>query len=149
MNALTLRHAHTVPAILANAVYRMIRRRALAAGIFAPVCCHSFRATGIIVYLENNGTRLRGHEGIVTAVGFSPDNRWVVTGSFDNTARLWDLSAKEPAASPVVLRGHQDTVTAVGFSPDNHWVVTVSDDKTARLWPLQLKDFVHSAVRLV
>ena len=36
--------------------YRMIRRRALAAGIFAPVCCHSFRATGITVYLENNGT---------------------------------------------------------------------------------------------
>jgi integrase/recombinase XerD len=36
--------------------YRMIRRRALAAGISAPVCCHSFRATGITVYLENNGT---------------------------------------------------------------------------------------------
>ncbi len=36
--------------------YRMIRRRAVAAGIFAPVCCHSFRATGITVYLENNGT---------------------------------------------------------------------------------------------
>jgi integrase/recombinase XerD len=34
----------------------MIRRRALAAGISAPVCCHSFRATGITVYLENNGT---------------------------------------------------------------------------------------------
>ena len=36
--------------------YRMIRRRALAAGISDPVCCHSFRATGITVYLENNGT---------------------------------------------------------------------------------------------
>jgi integrase len=36
--------------------YRMIRRRALDAGISAPVCCHSFRATGITVYLENNGT---------------------------------------------------------------------------------------------
>jgi integrase/recombinase XerD len=34
----------------------MIRRRALAAGVFAPICCHSFRATGITVYLENNGT---------------------------------------------------------------------------------------------
>jgi integrase/recombinase XerD len=36
--------------------YRMIRRRAIDAGVFAPVCCHSFRATGIIVYLENKGT---------------------------------------------------------------------------------------------
>jgi integrase len=36
--------------------YRMIRRRAVDAGVFAPVCCHSFRATGITVYLENKGT---------------------------------------------------------------------------------------------
>jgi integrase/recombinase XerD len=36
--------------------YRMIRRRAIDAGVSAPVSCHSFRATGITVYLENNGT---------------------------------------------------------------------------------------------
>jgi integrase len=36
--------------------YRMIRRRALDAGVSAPVSCHSFLATGITVYLENKGT---------------------------------------------------------------------------------------------
>jgi integrase len=41
--------------------YRMIRRRALAAGIFAPVCCHSFRATGITVYLET-AQKIAAHE---------------------------------------------------------------------------------------
>jgi integrase len=30
--------------------------RAIEAGIFAQVCCHSFRATGITVYLKNKGT---------------------------------------------------------------------------------------------
>ena len=30
--------------------------RATAAGIYAPVSCHSFRATGITIYLENGGT---------------------------------------------------------------------------------------------
>ena len=34
----------------------MIRRRALAAGILAPIGCHSFRATGITAYLLNGGT---------------------------------------------------------------------------------------------
>ena len=34
----------------------MIRRRATAAGINAPVSPHSFRATGITIYLENGGT---------------------------------------------------------------------------------------------
>ena len=53
-------------------------------------------------------------------MAISSDNRWVVTGSADKTARLWDLSAKDPAANPVVLRGHENYITAVAISPDNH-----------------------------
>jgi WD40 repeat protein len=63
-----------------------------------------------------------------------------VERSDDQTARLWDLSAKDPAANPVVLRGHEGPVNAVAISPDNRWVVTGSDDETARLWLLQMKD---------
>lgn len=37
-------------------VWRMIRRRAVEAGIETPIGCHSFRATGITNYLENGGT---------------------------------------------------------------------------------------------
>jgi hypothetical protein len=47
-------------------------------------------------------------------VGMSPDGRWLVlaTKGEDKTARLWDLSAKDPAANPVVLRGHDSAVWA-------------------------------------
>jgi WD40 repeat protein len=62
---------------------------------------------------------LRGHEGKVYAVAISPDNRWLVTVSFDHTARLWDLRAEDPAANPLVLRGHDGWVYAVAISPDN------------------------------
>jgi len=79
-------------------------------------------------------------DGPITAVAISPDNRWVVTGSRENTARLWDLSAEDPAANPVVLRGHDNAVRAVAISPDNRWLVTGSLDKTARLWDLSAKD---------
>jgi WD domain, G-beta repeat len=34
----------------------------------------------------------------ITAVAISPDNRWLVTGSKDKTARLWDLRAQDPAS---------------------------------------------------
>lgn len=37
-------------------VLRMIKRRARDAGISTPICCHTFRATGITAYLENGGT---------------------------------------------------------------------------------------------
>lgn len=36
--------------------WRMVRRRALAAGIATPIGCHTFRATGITAYLENGGS---------------------------------------------------------------------------------------------
>ena len=36
-------------------VYRMIRRRAEAAGIETKIGCHTFRATGITAYLKNGG----------------------------------------------------------------------------------------------
>jgi integrase/recombinase XerD len=37
-------------------VYRMIRRRALEAGIEKVIGCHTFRATGITLYMENGGS---------------------------------------------------------------------------------------------
>lgn len=48
-------------------VFRMIQRRAKAAGLPHGVCCHTFRATGITAYLENGGTiekaqAIAGHE---------------------------------------------------------------------------------------
>ncbi len=48
-------------------VFRMIRRRALDAGLSAKTCCHTFRATGITAYLSNGGTiekaqQIAGHE---------------------------------------------------------------------------------------
>jgi WD40 repeat protein len=90
---------------------------------------------------------LRGHYGPVLAVAISRDNRWLVTGSEDNTAGLWDLSAKDPAANPVILRGHDGPVRAVAISPDNSWLVTGSDDNTARLWVLQMNDLIDLAHR--
>lgn len=47
-------------ALTANAMtqadaWRMIRRRAVVAGIAAPIGNHSFRATGITAYLSNGG----------------------------------------------------------------------------------------------
>jgi integrase/recombinase XerD len=39
-----------------NDVFRMVKRRAKAAGVSAETCCHTFRATGITAYLENGGS---------------------------------------------------------------------------------------------
>ena len=45
-----------------NDAFRMIKRRALAAGLPGSTCCHTFRATGITAYLENGGTIERAQQ---------------------------------------------------------------------------------------
>jgi integrase/recombinase XerD len=50
-----------------NEVLLMIKRRTKAANLPEAICCHTFRATGITVYLTNGGTiekaqRIAGHE---------------------------------------------------------------------------------------
>jgi len=80
-------------------------------------------------------------------VAISPDSRRLVTGSADHAPRVWDLSASDPAAAPIVLRGHEWGITALTISPDGHWLVTGSVDGTARLWNLRLGELVDLACR--
>jgi WD40 repeat protein len=65
------------------------------------------------------------------AVAFSPDGTRVVTGSWDNTARLWDAATGMVVAT---LAGHTGAVEAAAFSPDGTRVLTGSQDNTARVW---------------
>jgi hypothetical protein len=70
------------------------------------------------------------HKGAVNYAAFSPDSRWVVTASDDNTAQVWDAGSGEPVGK--TLR-HGSRVTYATFSPNGRQVVTIAD-KTARVW---------------
>jgi hypothetical protein len=74
------------------------------------------------------------HQGGVNAVAFSPDGEKVVTGSVNNTARLWSAQTGAPLGAPMQ---HNSDVDAVAFSPDGEKVLTGSGDNTARLWSAQ------------
>ncbi|MDS4014332.1 MAG: hypothetical protein RKP46_08240, partial [Candidatus Accumulibacter sp.] len=69
---------------------------------------------------------------VVTSVAFSPDGRRIVSGSDDNTLRLWDAATGAAIGEP--LRGHTERVASVAFSPDGRRIVSGSGDKTLRLW---------------
>ncbi len=74
---------------------------------------------------------LKGHGSIVYSVAFSPDGKRVLTGSGDNTAKLWDVKTGKEL---LTLKEHGDWVHSAAFSPDGKRVVTGSADGTAKIW---------------
>jgi len=78
---------------------------------------------------------LEGHSGYVYSVAFHPTAPLLVTGSHDETAKLWRFSANRSTATCVAtLRGHCWAVLSVAFHPTAPLLATGSQDKTAKLW---------------
>jgi len=75
---------------------------------------------------------LSEHSSWVSSASFSPDGRFIVTGSFDNTAKIWNMP---DGALIKTLTGHSYKVYSASYSPDGRYIVTGSSDKTtAKVW---------------
>jgi WD40 repeat protein len=75
--------------------------------------------------------QLQGHTNDVTSVVFSPDGSKILTASWDDTAKLWDLAGNLLAD----LKGHTVNVNSALFSPDSKRILTASIDQTSIIWP--------------
>src|SRR5262249_54438309 len=82
------------------------------------------------------GRPLHGHEMATRAAAFSPDRRWLASGSEEGGIRLWDLSAVDPTSRVLALDGHKGSVHGLAFSSDGRWLVSGAADGAVRLWRL-------------
>ncbi len=75
--------------------------------------------------------QLVGHEDFVTSASFTPDGRYLITGSEDETARLWDPTTGAELSRYV---GHTGSVIAVAVSSSGRYLATGSTDGSTRVW---------------
>jgi WD40 repeat protein len=73
----------------------------------------------------------QGHESSISALAVTADGQTLVTGSFDNDIRIWDLTTGKERKK---LRGHPGGIHALALSPDEKLLASTSCDPFVKLW---------------
>ncbi|CAH3111277.1 unnamed protein product, partial [Porites lobata] len=72
-----------------------------------------------------------GHSEAVISVAFSPDGRYLASGSGDTTVRFWDVNTETPHYT---CRGHSHWILHIAWSPDGKKLASGCKNGEIRIW---------------
>lgn len=87
--------------------------------------------------------KIEDHDYPITAVDFSSDGAWMVSGDAYGALLIRKLAAPD---QPQTLSGHTSAINTLSFSSDNRWVISTSKDQTARIWNVETAKEVAKVV---
>jgi len=83
----------------------------------------------------------------VLSVVYSPDGRYIISGSHDKTIRIWDAETGAAIGNP--LEGHTRGVQSVAYSPNGRHIISGSHDKTIRIWDAEAGAAVRETANMM
>lgn len=72
-----------------------------------------------------------GHSDTIDGLAFSPDSKFLASGSDDRTSRIWSIDTRETVS---ILEYHTLYVNTVSFSSDGALLATGSSDDSIGIW---------------
>ncbi|MCC5652758.1 serine/threonine protein kinase [Nostoc sp. XA013] len=84
-----------------------------------------------------------GHSKAVLALAISPDGQTLVSGSEDNTIKVWNLKNGHEI---LTITGHSKQVNSVAITPDGQTLVSGSDDKKIKIWNLKTGEEISTII---
>jgi WD40 repeat protein len=91
------------------------------------------------LYNEEDQIEQEGHTTWTRTISFSPDGRYLASGSHDQTVRIWDVASGQCRFQ---LVGHSNVVWSVAFSPTEPILASAGDDGTIRLWQSETGEYI-------
>ena len=79
-------------------------------------------------------TTLTKHKQIVSALAFSPNGEYLVSGDREGNLSVWTVASWQESRE---LIGHTNGITAVAFHPNGSQVITASRDHTVHVWDFE------------
>jgi len=97
----------------------------------------------IRIWLVTTGEEAReplkdeGHTGAITALSFSEDGEWLISGSMGRVVWIWNWRTGKVIAGP--FGGHKNPVWMVTLTPNCEHVVSRSGLRTLQVWNVGTK----------
>ena len=82
--------------------------------------CHALLVLKVVVFAHCRATSRS-----VYCVGFDPSGKKLVSGSYDETVRIWDVTTGEPIGSPLDVDG---SISSLDFSPCGTKIAAACND---------------------
>jgi WD40 repeat protein len=79
-------------------------------------------------------TTLQGHSSYVTATAFSPDGKYLASGSWDCTVKLWSFESRNELS---MLQGSSSFLISVIFSFDGKYMASACQNNQLKLWSME------------
>ena len=73
---------------------------------------------------------LEGHYNSVLSASYSPDGKYIASGSKDRTIKIWELKKGNCLQT---LKGHEDFSIFASFNPNGEEIISTSFDQTVRV----------------
>jgi len=100
------------------------------------VCAASHNSFEIYLWSVQTGAlldRLSGHEGPVSTLAFTPDGRYLVSGSWDRTIRVWSVFDRSQTSESLQLTSD---LLCVAIRPDSAQIAASTLDGSISFWNL-------------